>query len=38
MDVGVDNAKHLLGEYRPFSEDDIISILGAQPGHHPISF
>jgi calcineurin-like phosphoesterase family protein len=38
MDVGVDNALHLLGEYRPFTEDDIIRILLPRPGHDPISF
>jgi calcineurin-like phosphoesterase family protein len=33
IDVGVDNALHILGEYRPFSEYDIVRILGARPGH-----
>jgi calcineurin-like phosphoesterase family protein len=33
IDVGVDNAKHLFGEYRPFSEHDLIAILGPRPGH-----
>jgi calcineurin-like phosphoesterase family protein len=36
LDVGVDNALHLLGEYRPFNEDEIIAILGNRPGHDPI--
>lgn len=27
MDVGIDNAKKLLGEYRPFSINEVISIL-----------
>lgn len=36
MDVGVDNAKRLLGDYIPFSLDDIIRILGTRKGHHQI--
>lgn len=32
MDVGVDNAFRLLGEYRPFSFDDISSIFAARKG------
>lgn len=27
IDVGIDNAKRLFGEYRPFSEDELIQIL-----------
>ena len=38
MDVGVDNAKRLLGEYRPFMEADIIDILGSRKGHDPLEF
>jgi hypothetical protein len=38
MDVGVDNAKHLLGEYRPFSEDEVLEILLKRPGHDILSF
>jgi calcineurin-like phosphoesterase family protein len=38
MDVGVDNARHLLGEMRPFSEHEIIEILGSRPGHDQIEF
>jgi calcineurin-like phosphoesterase family protein len=38
LDVGVDNARFLLGEYRPFSEHDIVDILGHQPGHDPVQF
>lgn len=38
MDVGIDNALHLLGEYRPFSEAEIISILASRPGHDPVDF
>jgi calcineurin-like phosphoesterase family protein len=38
LDVGVDNALALLGEYRPFSEHDIIRILGPRPGHDLIEF
>lgn len=32
MDVGVDNARKLLGEYRPFSFDDISSIFASRKG------
>jgi len=32
-DAGVDNAKILLGEYRPFSQDDVFDILLPRPGH-----
>jgi calcineurin-like phosphoesterase family protein len=38
MDVGVDNAKHLLGEYRPFSEDEVMEILLKRPGHDDLQF
>lgn len=38
LDCGVDNAKLLLGEYRPFSEDEVISILMARPGHDQVEF
>lgn len=38
IDVGVDNALHLLGEYRPFTEVELISILGNRPGHDLVSF
>ncbi len=38
MDIGLDNAKRLLGEYRPFGEDEILSILTARAGHDPLSF
>lgn len=33
MDVGVDNAKRLLGEYRPFSQQEIMQLLMSRPGH-----
>lgn len=33
MDVGVDNAYRLLGEYRPFSFDEIKNILGRRKGY-----
>jgi calcineurin-like phosphoesterase family protein len=32
IDVGVDNAHKLLGEYRPFSFDDIHAIMKDKPG------
>ena len=38
IDVGVDNALHLLGAYRPFDEFDILRLLTPRPGHDPISF
>ena len=27
MDVGIDNAKNILGEYRPFNIDEILILL-----------
>jgi calcineurin-like phosphoesterase family protein len=33
MDVGVDAAKVLLGEYRPFSEETVLAILSTRKGH-----
>lgn len=33
MDVGVDNAYRLLGEFRPFSFEDLQKILGNRSGH-----
>lgn len=33
MDVGVDNAYKLLGEYRPFSFDEIKQLLGTRSGY-----
>ena len=38
LDVGVDNALQVLGEYRPFRDDEIVLILGSRPGHDPIAF
>lgn len=38
MDVGVDNAKRLLGHYRPFIEDEVIAILSNRPGHDPVDW
>jgi calcineurin-like phosphoesterase family protein len=38
MDVGVDNARLLLGNYRPFSEDEIIAAFAEQAGHDPVEF
>jgi calcineurin-like phosphoesterase family protein len=35
MDVGVDNAFRLLGEYRPFTEDEFLDILSSRTGHDP---
>lgn len=38
IDVGVDNALHILGEYRPFNEVELIEMLGSRPGHDLIAF
>ena len=34
MDVGVDNAKLLLGDYRPFSLDELKGVLDGRPNDH----
>jgi len=38
MDVGIDNAKKLLGEYRPFSIEEVINLMSKReiffPDHH----
>lgn len=36
MDCGVDNAFRLVGEYRPFSEDEIVGMLADRPGHYHV--
>lgn len=38
MDVGLDNAVRLLGELRPFSENEVVERLLAAPGHDPVSY
>lgn len=38
MDVGIDNAWKLLGEYCPFSEGEIMDILGPRPGHDSVEY
>lgn len=38
MDVGVDNALELMGEYKPFSENDVLHFLGGRPGHDLAEF
>lgn len=38
MDVGIDTALRVLGEPRPFREDEILDILLARPGHDPVSW
>lgn len=38
MDVGVDNAKKMLGEYRPFSESEIVSFLADKPGCDSVEY
>lgn len=37
MDVGVDNAGRLLGEFRPFTEGEILHFMD-RAGHDPLSF
>lgn len=37
-DCGVDNAKRLLGEYRPFSDQEVLDIWGTRPGHDHVEF
>lgn len=34
MDVGVDNAKKILGEYRPFSFNELKKIMDARTGYY----
>lgn len=38
LDVGVDNAKRLLGEYRPFAKADILALLDGRRGHDDIAY
>lgn len=38
MDVGLDNAKRLLGEYCLFSEEFLHEILSKRAGHDPVCF
>lgn len=38
MDVGVDEAKRLLGEYRPFNQGEILDILLKRPGHDDVQW
>lgn len=38
IDVGVDNAKLLLGEHRPFSENELMDLLRGRAGHDQKSF
>lgn len=33
MDVGIDNAFKLLGQYRPFSQDEVLDFLAGRVGH-----
>lgn len=33
MDVGIDNAYRLFGEYRPFSEDEFVALMDKRPVH-----
>ena len=36
LDVGIDNAYRLLGEYRPWSFEEIRELLGPRPGFHMV--
>lgn len=38
MDVGVNTAYRLLGCMRPFSQDEILDLLLARPGHDPVEW
>ena len=38
MDVGVDTAKRLLGDYQPFSDMNIIMRMIGRPGHDPVEW
>lgn len=38
IDVGADNAKLLLGDYVPFSQDELLQILGERAGHDDLQF
>lgn len=38
MDVGVDWANVVLGEPRPFSQDEILFYLAGRTGHHDVSY
>lgn len=38
LDVGIDNARLLLGAPRPFRETELIDLMESRPGHDPISF
>lgn len=38
MDIGVDNAFDLLGDWRPFTEDEVYERLMVRPGHDPVSW
>lgn len=37
-DVGVDAARRMLGEYRPFNENEIINWLGRKEGHDQLAY
>lgn len=36
MDVGVDSAYRFYNEYRPFSEEEVIDLIGKRIGHHNV--
>lgn len=38
QDVGLDTAKRLLGEYRPFLDTEVYDNLITRPGHDPIEY
>lgn len=37
MDVGIDAAFHKFGEYRPFTEKEVLELL-SKPGHHNVEY
>lgn len=38
MDVGIDQAIRILGRPAPFSEAEIMELLGEKPGHDPVEY
>lgn len=38
MDCGVDSANRLFGDYRPFSEVDVLDLLGGREGHDSVEY
>lgn len=38
MDVGMDSAMRLFGEWRPFTEDEVYELLAPKAGHDPVQW